>query len=236
MNIANITKRFALYSGIDGAEAYKWKSIIDDAVVYVNSIVTKGNLSEDDELRLENLCAVYAFKLYSLCNDDSISSFSAGDLKISSSADRRKPCRKAVEGICRQVAGPYRQRKIFAWGDMMNISPSIGKILNRYGCDVTVKNGGKSVRTKAFISPLRYNSNQNYDSIRHKLGMRKTKLFLFIAPPDVLLDSEKSVIESENGKYTVKRCEKYYVKDNPIYVRAVLCAYREETRDDFESN
>ena len=78
MNIANITKRFALYSGIDGAEAYKWKSIIDDAVVYVNSIVTKGNLSEDDELRLENLCAVYAFKLYSLCN---------GDLKISSSAD-----------------------------------------------------------------------------------------------------------------------------------------------------
>ena len=79
MNIANITKRFALYSGIDGAEAYKWKSIIDDAVVYVNS--------EDDELRLENLCAVYAFKLYSLCNDDSISSFSAGDLKISSSAD-----------------------------------------------------------------------------------------------------------------------------------------------------
>ena len=87
MNIANITKRFALYSGIDGAEAYKWKSIIDDAVVYVNSIVTKENLSEDDELRLENLCAVYAFKLYSLCNDDSISSFSAGDLKISSSAD-----------------------------------------------------------------------------------------------------------------------------------------------------
>ena len=63
---------------------------------------------------------------------------------------------------------------------MMNISPSIGKILNRYGCDVTVKNGGKSVRTKAFISPLRYNSNQNYDSVRHKLGMRKTKLFLRI--------------------------------------------------------
>ena len=53
MNIANITKRFALYSGIDGAETYKWKSIIDDAVVYVNSIVTKENLSEDDELRLE---------------------------------------------------------------------------------------------------------------------------------------------------------------------------------------
>ena len=94
---------------------------------------------------------------------------------------------------------------------MMNISPSIGKILNRYGCDVTVKNGGKSVRTKAFISPLRYNSNQNYDSVRHKLGMRKTKLFLFIAPPDVLLDSEKSVIESENGKYTVKRDRKSVV-------------------------
>ena len=63
---------------------------------------------------------------------------------------------------------------------MMNISPSIGKILNRYGCDVTVKNGDETVKTKAFISPLRYNFNQNYESVRHKLGMRKTKLFLFI--------------------------------------------------------
>ena len=119
---------------------------------------------------------------------------------------------------------------------MMNISPSIGKILNRYGCDVTVKNGDETVKTKAFISPLRYNYNQNSDNVRHRLGMRKTKLFLFIAPPDVLINSGKSVIESENGKYTVKRCKKYYGKDNPIYVRAVLCAYREETRDDFESN
>ena len=87
MNIANITKRFALYCGIDGSEAYKWKSIVDDAVLYVESLVTKDNLSDNDEERLENLCAVYAYKLYSLCNDDSISSFSAGDLKISSSAD-----------------------------------------------------------------------------------------------------------------------------------------------------
>lgn len=75
---------------------------------------------------------------------------------------------------------------------MMNISPSIGKILNRYGCDVTVKNGDETVKTKAFISPLRYNFNKNYESVRHKLGMRKTKLFLFIAPPDVLLNSEKA--------------------------------------------
>ena len=87
MNIANITKRFVLYSGIDGSEAYKWKSIIADACKSALPKEVLGNVSEDDELRLENLCAVYAFKLYSLCNDDSISSFSAGDLKISSSAD-----------------------------------------------------------------------------------------------------------------------------------------------------
>ena len=48
---------------------------------------------------------------------------------------------------------------------MMNISPSIGKILNRYGCDVTVKNGGKSVRTKAFISPLRYTRNEKNKAV-----------------------------------------------------------------------
>lgn len=111
-------------------------------------------------------------------------------MKISSSADGES----RAEKLWREYADKSQDligRENFAWGDMMNISPSIGKILNRYGCDVTVKNGGKSVRTKAFISPLRYNSNQNYDSVRHKLGMRKTKLFYLLHRPMFCLIRKK---------------------------------------------
>lgn len=94
MNIANITQRFVLYSGIDGSEAYRWKSVIEDAVDYVTSIVSKKEISQNDEIRLENLCAVYAFRLYSLCNDEEISSFSAGGVSVSSPANGKSRAEK----------------------------------------------------------------------------------------------------------------------------------------------
>ncbi len=86
MNIANITSRFVLLSGVDKDEAFKWRPIVDDAVSYISSAVKKSELDETDKGRLEVLCAVYAFRLYSLCNDKSISSFSVGDVSVSSPA------------------------------------------------------------------------------------------------------------------------------------------------------
>lgn len=88
MNIANIISRFALVSGVENSEIYRWRTLIDDAVSYVNSLVKKSDTDENDNRRLEMLCAVYAFKLYELCNDESISSFSVGDVKVASSAER----------------------------------------------------------------------------------------------------------------------------------------------------
>lgn len=84
MNIANITSRFALLCGIDKEEAYKWRALIDDAIAYVQSILVKDNLSKSDKSRVEVLCAVYAHKLYRLCNDESISSFAVGDVRVTS--------------------------------------------------------------------------------------------------------------------------------------------------------
>lgn len=87
MNIANVTSRFARLSGLENSEIYSWKSIIDDACSYVQSIVIKDELKDADKSRLEMLCAIYAYRLYSLCNDEGIASFSAGDVQITSSAD-----------------------------------------------------------------------------------------------------------------------------------------------------
>lgn len=92
MNIANVTSRFALLSGLENSEIYKWKTLIEDACDYVKSITVKENPDESESRRLEMLCAAYALKLYSLCNDKNITSFTAGDVQITS------PDRKETRG------------------------------------------------------------------------------------------------------------------------------------------
>lgn len=84
MNIANVITRFGLLTGLQNDEIYKWKALIDDACDYVGSIVIKENPDESEARRIEMLCAVYALKLYSLCNDENITSFTAGDVQITS--------------------------------------------------------------------------------------------------------------------------------------------------------
>lgn len=84
MNVVNITSRFALLTGLDKAELYKWRVLIDDACAYIKSHTKKTELDESETKRLEMLCAVYAFRLYSMCNDDNITSFTAGDVHITS--------------------------------------------------------------------------------------------------------------------------------------------------------
>ncbi|MEE1219872.1 MAG: hypothetical protein U0L20_08125 [Ruminococcus sp.] len=84
MNIANVTSRFALISGLDNSEVYKWRCVISDACDYIKSVTVKKSLSESDEKRRELLSAVYAYKMYALCNVQKITSFVAGDVHITS--------------------------------------------------------------------------------------------------------------------------------------------------------
>lgn len=86
MNIAGITQRFALLAGMDAQDAEKWTPLIDDAVSFISASVIKPEISADDAVRLEALCAVYAFKLFRLSSDDRVSSFSVGDVSVTPSA------------------------------------------------------------------------------------------------------------------------------------------------------
>ena len=52
MNIANVTSRFALLSGLDNSEINKWKTLIDDACDYVKSITIKENPDESETGKL----------------------------------------------------------------------------------------------------------------------------------------------------------------------------------------
>lgn len=118
MNIANVTSRFALLSGLSNSEIYNWKGLIDDACVYVNSIVIKENLDAADIVRIETLCAVYAYRLYSLCNEQEISSFKAGDVSVTSSAKGRENADRLWQEYLEQYSDIV-QNKRFLFGAVM---------------------------------------------------------------------------------------------------------------------
>lgn len=104
MNIANVTERFALLSGLDNSEISKWNLIIDDACTFVSSITLSVSLSELDKINLENLAAIYAYRFFCLCDSNNLKSFSAGDIRLVPSADKLGKSAKADNLLAKQLA------------------------------------------------------------------------------------------------------------------------------------
>lgn len=83
MSFKDVMDRFALVSGLEQEEISKWVFVILDCIKYFES--KKGNriLTQNEEKRLCNACAVYAYYKYSLYNfSDNSSKFKAGDIEI----------------------------------------------------------------------------------------------------------------------------------------------------------
>lgn len=118
----------------------------------------------------------------------------------------------------------------------MSIFSAVGRIINQYGNSVNVENKGKTRTVKAFVQPLRYKNKVYVGGQYHKLGFLKTEKYLYIGPPEILLESGNTVIEMQNRKYIVKRCETYYVKDYAIYIWALLAPYGSPLEDEYESD
>lgn len=118
----------------------------------------------------------------------------------------------------------------------MNISQTSSRIINKYGCRASVQNNDEKVIVRAFVQPIRYNYREYPDSRRHRLGRRKLGAYLFVSTPDVRLEPNVSVIETDFGKYIVKRCETYFAGSLPVYVWAVLSPHREALEDDYEQS
>ncbi len=84
MNVANITAKFSAFSGLSGEELSAQSAIIDCAVDYITALVKPQNPTEEQTQRLESLCAAYAYKLYGMRGVSQVTSFTAGDVKITS--------------------------------------------------------------------------------------------------------------------------------------------------------
>lgn len=118
----------------------------------------------------------------------------------------------------------------------MGIFDSVTETINRYGSSVKIKNNGQTVNTKAFVQPLRYKNKIYVGGEYHLLGYNRTDKSLYIGLPRYPLTENSSVIEMQNNKYIVKRCEIYYLKDYPVYVWAILQPYGDDLEDDYESD
>lgn len=100
MNITNVMDRFAVLADIDSAELLRWRSLAEDACRYVQAHCKVKNPDSSQTARLEMLSAAYALKLYSMCGDNQLTQFVAGDVRLTSSADRQQ----RAEQLWRELA------------------------------------------------------------------------------------------------------------------------------------
>ena len=118
----------------------------------------------------------------------------------------------------------------------MSIVNALISSIARYGGDITVTSNGSTVRGRAIVEPLRYRNKIYIGGEQRHLGFMKREKYLFIGTPDMNLNENRTVIEAASGKYIVKRCERYFIQDNPIYTWAIMVPFGERQEDDYDTD
>ncbi len=102
MNIEGVNERFLLFSGIEISELARWQPLIEDACRAVSARCIVPSPDEEQQKRLEALAAAYAFRLFSRCGGEQISSFTAGDVHITSSAGAEEKGEALWRSLCEE--------------------------------------------------------------------------------------------------------------------------------------
>lgn len=97
-----------------------------------------------------------------------------------------------------------------------------------YGRSVEIISSGMVTKTtKAFIQPLRYNNSSYVGGKYVNLGKVDETNFLYIGKNDVRLDLYplNTIIKTDEESYVVKRAQKVCIKDDIVYIWAILQLY-----------
>ena len=94
MSFEKALNRFTLLSGLSDEEALKWLPVVKDAIVYIESLVTKENLTELDNARLSSAAGVYAYYRYLCYSIDSEDSVTLGNLHLSANQKKIEEAEK----------------------------------------------------------------------------------------------------------------------------------------------
>ena len=103
---------------------------------------------------------------------------------------------------------------------------TLTSMFEKYGQNVVLKgpNSWTSSTYGGFIQPLRYKNKMYLNGVNTVIGFNSQGHYLYIGPPDHDLStlSNDNWIEAEGKKFTVDRCEKVYLKNEVVYVWAII--------------
>lgn len=117
----------------------------------------------------------------------------------------------------------------------MSFFGSIKNMINRYGNRVTIEKDGKTYSSKAFIQPLHYKSRTSDELCIG--GFSDNRYYLYIGMPQIEFSiRENAVITSNGKKYIVHSSDGYELHNSVLYVWAVLKPYKNQRRDDYDTD
>ncbi len=103
---------------------------------------------------------------------------------------------------------------------------TLTSMFEKFGKNVTLKgpNNWSSATYGGFIQPLRYKNKMYLNGVNTVIGFNSEGHYLYIGPPDhdVTILTKNHHIESSGKKFTVDRGEKVYVKNEVVYIWAII--------------
>lgn len=118
----------------------------------------------------------------------------------------------------------------------MGILASVNRGIKRYGDDVEIVRNGKTIKSKAFIQPLRYKNKMYVSGETLPAGFYDGGHYLYIGLNNVKIDKDyRNIIIYRNNKgYIIRRAENYIMKSKILYIWAILTPYIKPMEDDYE--
>ena len=96
----------------------------------------------------------------------------------------------------------------------------LNEAFERYGLSTEVRHGGRTVRTKAFIQPLRRESGEEPFSVT-ALGAVSEQCWRYLGPAEVRIEMGDRVVCGEK-QYIVRRAAPFYAGEEIVYYWAIL--------------
>lgn len=101
---------------------------------------------------------------------------------------------------------------------------TLNSMFEKFGQEVSLKkdDGWSSPIFGAFIQPLRYKNKMYLNGVNTVIGFNSQGHYLYIGPPNHSLDAENCHVVSNGKSYTVDRCERVYLRNEVIYIWAII--------------
>lgn len=119
----------------------------------------------------------------------------------------------------------------------MSFHKSVKELIDNYGSKVEIIRDSETISSRAFIQPLRYRSNVYKDRTIAFGGFTDGRYYLYLGQAEnEFFRNDDAIILCNGRKYTVHTSETFSLCDKVLYVWAVLLPYKEQRRDDYDTD